>query len=167
MTKHAVVRTDAMAGTDVRSHLVSLVYAGADGAGAKEIDNGNVLKLGAFVEGLADVYSATTPTADTKLSQVVLVAAPEVMYDERLKNLDDFVNEAGKVVRGYRLASGDVFGVTAEALTGTPKVGSIVELAASTKLKVVNAATAGATTVGKIIAIEAVGRHTYNVIAVD
>ena len=30
-TKHAVVRTDNMTGTDVRSQLVSIKYMGADG----------------------------------------------------------------------------------------------------------------------------------------
>ena len=76
------------------------------------------------------------------------------MYDERKKNLNEFRNEAGEIARGYRLRSGNVYSVTAEALSGTPAVGSIVELQAGTKGNVVSTLTAGSTKVGTIIAIE-------------
>lgn len=167
MAKHAVVRTDNMSGTDVRSQLVSIVYMGTSGDTATEIDNGNVLKVGALVSDEREVYIGGDVAVDTAITDVVLVASVEVMYDERKKNLDEYVNEAGKICRGYRLNHGDTFSVTAEALIGTPAVGDIVELDAGTKLKVVKSATGGSTSVGKIIAIDVVGRHTYYVIKVD
>lgn len=167
MTKHAVVRTDNMTGTDVRSQLVSIKYMGADGKTPTELDNGNVLKVGALIDGEREVYTGAVPSAGTAITDIVLVASVEVMYDERKKNLDEYVNEAGKICRGYRLNTGDIFSVTADALTGTPKVGNVVELTAGTKLNVVASATDKSTVVGSIVATDISGRYTYYVIKVD
>lgn len=166
---YAVVRTDAMAGTDVRGQLVSVKYMGADGATPTAIENGNVLKIGALMTGEREIYIGGAVAANDKIDDVVLIASPEVVYDERKRNLDDFVNEAGKACRGYHIHSGDTFSVTAEALsgTGTPAVGNIVELAAGTKLAFVASATVGSTKVGRIIAVDVVGRYTYYAIKVD
>lgn len=175
MAKHGVVRTDKLMGTDVRSMLVSLNYIVVDNNVETEtaIDNGNIVKLGDLVEGEREIYKATAPAASDALADVVLVASPEVMYDEKLKDLADFYNEEGKNARGYRLHSGDIFSLTADALTGTTgesgtlAVGSIIELQAGTKLKAVASTTSGSTAVGKIIAIDVVGPYTYYVIQVD
>lgn len=168
MAKHAVVRTDNMTATDVRSQLVSIKHMGANGKTPTEIDNGNVLKVGALIDGEREVYSGGAVAADTKITDVALIASAEVMYDEHKKNFDEYVNEAGKICKGYRLNHGDIFSVTAEALTGiTPTKGSVVELAAGTKLNVVKTATASSTVVGSIIDIDVVGRHTYYVVKVD
>lgn len=165
--KHAVVRTDNMTGTDVKSQLVSIKYMGSDGETPTAIDNGNVLKVGALIEGEREVYCGGVPAAKDAVNSIVLVASVEVMYDERKKNLDEYENEADKICRGYRLNSGDVFSVTKEALTGTMKVGDVVELAAGTKLNTAKTATAETTTIGSIIAVETAGRYTYYVIKVD
>lgn len=166
---YAVVRTDAMAGTDVRGQLVSVKYMGANGAIPTAIENGNVLKIGALMTGEREIYIGGAVAANDKIDDIVLIASPEVVYDEHKHNLDDFVNEAGKACRGYHIHSGDTFSVTAEALsgTGTPAVGNIVELAAGTKLAFVASATTGSTKVGRIIAVDVVGRYTYYVIKVD
>lgn len=168
MANYAVVRTDLMYATDVRSGLVSTKYMGADGATPTEIENGSVLKVKTLMEGEREIYVGEEVAADDKLENIVLIAAPEVMYDERKKNLHEFINEKDKAVRGYRIHNGDIFSVTKEALIGneSPAVGNIVELAAGTKLNVVDAAS-GATVVGKIIEVEIVGRYTYYVILVD
>lgn len=166
---YAVVRTDAMAGTDVRGQLVSVKYMGADGATPTAIENGNVLKIGALMTGEREIYIGGAVAANDKIDDIVLIASPEVVYDERKRNLDDFVNKAGKACRGYHIHSGDTFSVTAEALsgTGTPAVGNIVELAAGTKLAFAASATTGSTKVGRIIAVDVVGRYTYYAIKVD
>lgn len=166
---YAVVRTDAMAGTDVRGQLVSVKYMGANGATPTAIENGNVLKIGALMTGEREIYIGGAVAANDKIDDIVLIASPEVVYDEHKHNLDDFVNEAGKACRGYHIHSGDTFSVTAEALsgTGTPAVGNIVELAAGTKLAFVASATTGSTKVGRIIAVDVVGGYTYYVIKVD
>lgn len=169
ITKHGVVRTDLMYGTDVRSGLVSVKYMGADGKTPTEIDNGNVLKVSALMDGEREIFVGANVAVADKINDVVLIAAPEVPYDERVRNLDEYFNEAGKAVRGYRLHSGDIFSVTKEALAGVdaPAKGNIVELAAGTKLNVAASATSGSTVVGKIHDIETVGRYTYYAIKVD
>ncbi len=171
---HAVVRTDRLAGTDVRNMLVSAQYIVVDSSGTSPvdvetaIDNGCVLKLDGLMTGEREVYRGVTPAADTPIEEVALVATPEVMYDERLRDLDDYYNEAGKIVRAYRFHSGDIFSVTKEALDGvdSPAVGNVVELKAGIKLNVAASATGGSTQIGEIIAIDVVGRYTYYVIQV-
>lgn len=167
-----IVRTDKMAGTNLGSLLVSIVYMGSDGGTATAIENGNVLKVGALKTGEREVFIGGAVAASDKLKDVVLIATPEVNYDERKRNLENFINEAGKICRGYHLHSNDIFSLTKDALAGAakPAVGDIVELAAGTKLSVVAAATgatSGSTVVGKIIAVDTVGKRTYYVIKVD
>lgn len=163
---NAVVRTDKMFATDNRAGLVSVRYQPGDTMTA--IDNGNVVKIGALEEGSREVYKGVTPAADDAIKDIVLIASPEVMYDERKRNLDEFQNAAGAIARGYHLHTNDIFSVTVEALTcaATPEVGDVVELDAGTKLKVVASATEGSTVVGSIIDINVVGRYSYYVIQV-
>lgn len=164
MANHAIVRTDLMSGTDVRADLVSIQYMGADGMTPTAIDNGNVLKVGALMEGEREIFVGVDTAADTALTDVVLVASPEVMYDERKRNLEDYENEAGKACRGYRLRSGNIFSVTKEAFSADPGENKVVCLDAGTKMK--PAAAAAGTVLGDIIAVETVGRYTYYVIKV-
>lgn len=171
MANHAVVRTDLMYGTDVRAGLVSIKYMGANGKTATDIDNGNVLVASALMEGEREIFVGAKPAANSDLNDIVLIASPEVMYDERLRNLHDFYNVAGKAARGYRLHHNDVFGVTAEALdlgsfTDKTALGKVVELKADTKMKVVASLTPGSTQVGVIEAVEVAGPYTYFVIRV-
>ena len=74
--------------------------------------------------------------------------------DDRLKNLGDFYNTSGSIVRAYLFESGDEFRLTAEGLSGTPAVGNAVEADASYKLKAVASATGSSTQIGTIIAVE-------------
>ena len=166
---YGVVRTDLMFGTDVGTGLVSVKYLGANGSTPTAIENGNVLKLGALITGEREVYVGGAVVANDAIKDVVLVAAPEVAYDERVRNLDEYINEAGKIVRGYRFHKGDVFSVTKDALAGkaSPAVDDVVEFAAGTKLNVAASATSGSTVLGKIIAVETAGRYTYYVIRVE
>lgn len=164
MAIHAIVRTDLMHGTDNRADLVSIKYMGADGDTPTAIDNGNVLKAGALMKGEREVLVGAAVATGTALNEIVLVASPEVMYDERKRNLEDYENEAGKVCRGYRLRSGDIFSVTKEAFSAEPSAASkVVELAAGTKLK---PAASSASAIGDIIAVDTVGRYTFYVIRI-
>lgn len=168
MAKHAVVRTDLMDGTDVRSQLVSIKYMGSNKKTPTEIDNGNVLKVGDLVEGEREVFVGEIPTAKDPITSIVLIASVEVMYDEHKQNLDEYVNEAGKILRGYRFNHGNIFSVTKEALEGSPDTDKIIELKAGTKLNVVKQATgAEATVVGEIIGKEVSGGLTFYVIKID
>lgn len=165
--KHGVIRTDRMYGTDVGANLVSVKYMGT-GSTATAIDNGCVVALDGLMTGQREVYKGVTPAANTALGKIALIATPEMMYDERKKNLEDFENEAGAICRGYILHSGDIFSLTGEALDAAADitVGNVVELQASKLMKVVTTATTGSTVVGKVIAVENAGRRTYYVIQV-
>lgn len=165
---YGVIRTDRMFGTDNRAGLVSVKYMGS-GSTETAIENGNIVKLDGLMADEREIYKGVTPAANSKLNEIGIVATPEVMYDERKRNLDEFVNEAGKIARAYRPHSGDIFSVTKDALDGAaaPAVGNVVELKAGIKLNVAASATSGSTKVGTIIAIDNVGRYTYYVIQVD
>ena len=166
---HGVIRTDLMAATDVRggASLVSVRYQPSSVKTA--IDNGNVVLLNGLETGEREIYKGATPAANSPLEDIVIIASPEVMYDERLRNLEDFYNEAGKVARGYHLHQNDVFSVTKDALDGAsePAVSDVVELKAGVKLNVASSLTPSSTRVGTIIAIESEKHRTYYVIKVD
>lgn len=166
MAKYGVVRTDRLLGITNHAGIVSVKYY-VDTT-ATEIENGNVVKVGDLMEGEREVYKATAPEADTPITEIALIADPEVMYDERKKALYEFINEAGDIVRGYRLHTGDIFSVTKEALSAAADIaiGDAVELQADTKLKVAASATEGSTEVGKVIDINIVGPYTYYAIQV-
>ena len=171
---YAVVRTDLLHGSDTRGELVSLRYIVATTEDEQTvetetaIENGNVLLIGNLLDGEREIRKGSAVAANSELRDVALVVSPEVMYDERKRDLDEFINEAGKNIRGYRLHSGDIFSVTKEALDGvaSPAVGNIVELKAGTKLNVAASASYVSTQFGKIIAIDVVGKYTYYVIEV-
>lgn len=159
--KYCVVRTDRLAGTDVAPMLRSIRFYGADG-NPVEVENGVIAHLEGLEDGQREVHKAVAATADAKLNECVLIAAPEVMYDERLRNLDDFINEAGKAARGYILHCNDEFSVTAEGFVNktVPTVGADVGIGADGKID------AAGTGLGKCVHIEQAGRYTYYTILV-
>ena len=167
---YAVVRTDKMFGTDNRAGLVSVRYQPevAGEATPTELENGSVVLLQGLETGEREIYVGVDVKADSDITDVVLIATPEVMRDERKRNLDQFINEAGDPCRGYRFHKGNIFSVTKPALVGkeTPEIGDIVELADGTKLNVAATATQGSTKVGEIIDINLVGKYTYFAIEV-
>ncbi len=154
ITKHAVVRTDNLGGTKNGEQLASVVFYGGDSNPA-EIDNGNIVILG---EKLGrEAYKATAPTATSVKEDLYLIAEEELFYDQTVAHyLKEWVNEAGKIIRGYSLDSKGGYSVTAEAFDGTPAVGKFVGFTAgSTKPKVQD--TADATTYGTITNREITG----------
>lgn len=159
MAKHTVVRTDKMTGTDVRSHLASVKYLGVDGKTETEIDNGNFVELGDLIDGEREVYAAKAPTGSFDIGKTALVANPEVMYEEGKRDLADYYNEAGKIIRVYIIFPGDIFSVTEEAFDGKVEKGAFVDTKeGSTKLA---SAEDGSF---KVIDIENVGKYKYYVI---
>ncbi len=166
MANYGVVRLDNMSGTTDGTLLRSVRFYDNDKEAA--IENGRVVLIGDLLDGQREVRKATAPTATSPLTHIGLVAAPELMYDERKRNLTEFINEAGENVRVYIPHVRDIFSVTAEALDAAAAIakGNLVELQAGTKLKVVATATDKSTQVGKIVDIETVGSLTYYVIEV-
>ena len=152
MKTYACVRTDNMSGTVEGKNLVSLKYEGA-------IENGNIVAIGAYVEGEREVRTATAPEKNTPLSDLALIATPEVIKSKTYYGLSEYINEEGTILRGYRLTPKDYFSVTKEAFdegaTAQLKVGGVVEVKeGSTKLNAVASATEETTTIGTIVRVE-------------
>ena len=150
--KYAVIRTDLMSGTKQPADLVSLRFYGADGKVA-EVENGVIVKLMGYEDGEREVMKAVAAKAGDDLNECAIVAGVEVMYDERKKNLDEFINEAGKATRGYIPRSRNVFSVTKE--------GAKVGIGTGGKID------AAGTGLGVCADIEVAGRYTYYAIKID
>lgn len=170
MSKHAVIRTDDMFGTDNRVGIYSVKYFVEDDSELipADIDNGNIVKVNGLLSGERELYQAVVPAANTPIEDLMIIASPELIYDERLRSLDDFYNKAGVPARAYVFHTHQKVGVTKDALDGkaSPAVGDLVEAKAGTKMNVVASPTGGSTQIGEIVAIEQAGRFTYYVIEV-
>lgn len=91
-----------------------------------EMKNGYVVNLGDRVTDNQEVFNVSVPTTATLGSEeILLVASPEVMYDEP-HNISDFKIEAGKLARAYHLTPGDVWTAHKDLIDGTPIVGQYV-----------------------------------------
>ena len=158
---YCVIRTDLMSATKQPADLVSLrFYDGSDTAAA--VENGTIVKLEGFEDGQREVMKAVAASADDDLNECAIVAGVEVMYDERKKNLDEYINEAGKIVRGYIPRSRNMFSITKEGfVSGTaPEAGGEVGIGTGGKLD------AAGTGFGTCVAIETAGRYTYYTIMI-
>lgn len=160
---HAVFRSDLMSGTDVAADLVSLrVY---NGTTPIEVDNCTIVELEGYEEGEREIRKAKLATASSELNACAIVATPEVRYDEREKNLDEFFNEANAICRGYIPRARNMFSVTKEAFVGgtaPTTVGTALSLGANGKI-----ATSGSgAALGELKAIEPTSRYTYYVIEI-
>ena len=158
---YCVFRSDLLSGTNVAADLVSCrVYDVDDKTIA--VENGTIVELKGYEEGEREVMKAALATASSKLSDCAIVASVEVMYDERKKNLDEFINEAGSICRGYIPRSRNMFSVTKEGFVGgnVPAVGAEVGIGEGGKLD------ASGTGFGTIMAIEPAGRYTYYVVKI-
>ena len=159
--KYCVIRTDLMSGTKQFADLVSLRFYNAEGEVA-EVENGVIVELQGYEEGEREVMKAVAATASSSLNDCAIVAGIEIMYDERKHNLDEFINEAGKAVRGYIPRSRNLFSVTKEGFVGgtVPPVEAEVGIGEGGKID------AAGTGLGKCVHIEIAGRYTYYTIEV-
>ena len=157
---YTVIRTDLMSGTNVAADLRSCrVYDDEDKLIA--VENGTIVELIGYEDGQREVFKAKLATASSKLSDCVVIATPEVMYDERKKNLDEFVNEAGAICRGYVLRSRNMFSLTKEGFVNAAAPGKdeTVAIGDGGKLE-------AGSGFGEIVAVETAGRYTYYVIKI-
>ena len=88
-----------------------MIYNGNDEK--VEVPNGVFVKLDGLDEMGREVKKAIL--AEDATEEVLLVDSPEVHYLPN-KDLDDFVNEADKVARAFRLADGDVISLTEDLI---------------------------------------------------
>lgn len=158
---YCVFRSDLMHGTDSGADLVSVrVYDSSDKPIA--VENGTIVELKEYEEGEREVWKGVLATASSKLSDCVVIGSEEVFYDERRKNLDEFINEADTICRGYILRSRNMFSVTKDGFVGgtVPEKGDTVAVGADGKI---NASGSG---LGTVQAVENAGRYTYYVIRI-
>lgn len=159
--KYGVIRTDLVSGVNQFADLVSLRFYNAEGEVA-EVENGVIVKLEGNEEGQREVKKAVAASAGADLNECAIVAGVEVMYDERKKNLDEFINEAGKATRGYIPRSRNIYSFTPECFVGgvVPSVGAEVGIGEGGKID------AAGTGLGKCIDSDVAGRYTYYAIEI-
>lgn len=158
---YTVIRTDLMSGTNQPADLVSLRFYDT-GDNQAEVENGVIVKLEGYEDGEREVMKAVAASAGADLNECAIVAGVEVMYDERKKNLDEYINEAGKAVRGYIPRSRNIFSVTKEGFVGgvAPTKGAEVGIGANGKID------AAGTGLGVCVDIDVAGRYTYYAIKI-
>lgn len=77
----------------------------------EDFANGLLVELGGYVDGKREVRKAYPVKDSAAGKEVLLIATPELDYDERL-NKEQFVNKKGQIARAFYLAEGDVFQIT-------------------------------------------------------
>lgn len=159
---YTVFRSDLLSGTSQGADLISARVYDTDETTPIAVENGTIIEIKELEEGQREIYKAVLATSSSKLSDCAVVGTPEVFYDERQKNLDEFINEAGTAVRGYILRSRNMFSETKEGFVGgtVPEKGDEVGIGANGKLD------AAGTGFGTCVAIEVAGRYTYYVIRI-
>lgn len=144
--KHAVAFPSKLLAQNGGKHIYNIKLA-------TDTDNGNLVARGEFIDldlyeeaeakNFAGViqkqaangnwYVEVTNPGDALLVYMQAFIAED--WTNKWKKESNFYNAAEEVVRGYELAVGDVFEVSAEAFTGTPVAGKAVSVA-SKKLTV-------------------------------
>ena len=150
---YTVITREAMASEyDGTKRKSAKFYNAGDPA---EIENGMVVKIAGTIPGEREVLKVVAPEGSEDVADLWIVTTPEVVADERKKNLSDFVNEAGQIITIDKLMPNDIFSLTAEGLTGTAVAGHNVGLASAGGVKlVVDAANSGmGTVIGTVLDI--------------
>lgn len=158
---YCVFRSDLLSGTDIAADLVSCrVYDKDDNPIA--VENGTIVELKGYEKDEREVMKAVLATSASKISDCAIIGSEEVMYDERKKNLDEFINEAGSICRGYIPRSRNMYSITKDGFVGgtVPDEGDEVGIGAGGKVD------ASGTGYGSIMAVELAGRYTYYVIKI-
>lgn len=151
---YAVITREAMASEyDGTKRKSAKFYNGSDAPA--EIENGMVVKIVGTIPGEREVLKVVAPEGSEDVADLWIVTTPEVVADERKKNLSDFVNEAGQIITIDKLMPNDIFSLTAEGLTGTAVAGHNVGLASAGGVKlVVDASESGmGTVIGTVLDI--------------
>ena len=140
IAKHAVAFPSKLLAQNGGKHIYNIELA-------TDTDNGNLVARGAFIDLDSYEEAAVTEFAGviqkkaangnwyvevTEPGDALLVYMQAFIAEEwtnKFKKEANFYNAAGEMVRGYELAVGDVFEVSAEGFTGTPEAGKTVSVA--------------------------------------
>lgn len=150
---YTVITREAMASEYDGTKRKSAKFYSSDAPA--EIENGMVVKIAGAIPGEREVLKVVAPAGNEDVADLWIVTTPEVVADERKKNLSDFVNEAGQIITIDKLMPNDIFSLTAEGLTGTAGAGHKVGLASAGGVKlVVDASGSGmGTVIGTVLDI--------------
>lgn len=126
------------------THLITGVYT-------KDIENGRIVKRGALRSD-GDSYDVSLP-ADLAADDLYFISSSILMYDER-KSETEFINKAGKALRGYKLRESEIVTITNDGFDGTSAVGKfLIPQVGKDKMKVVDTYTTEGV-VFEVIALE-------------
>ena len=138
--KHAVAFPSKLLAQNGGKHIYNIELA-------TDTDNVNLVKRGSFID--LDLYEEEAAATFEGIIQkqaangnwyvevvnpgdalfVYMQAFIAEEWTNKFKAESNFYNAAGDIVRGYELAVGDVFEVSAEGFTGTPEAGKTVSVA--------------------------------------
>ena len=135
---YTVITREAMASEYDGTKRKSAKFYSSDAPA--EIENGMVVKIAGTIPGEREVLKVVAPTGSEDVADLWIVTTPEVVADERKKNISDFVNEAGQIITIDKLMPNDIFSLTAEGLDGTAVAGHKVGLASAGGVKLAVAA---------------------------
>lgn len=102
------VRLDVLSGNRDNSQVKSAKFK-KDGEFAA-VENGTIVGIKKLMDGEREIHEVNPVTDEDVL--VGIVSTPELMYDERLKSITDFINEEGNPCRVHILHEGDFFSIT-------------------------------------------------------
>lgn len=94
------------------------------------LPQGALVSLGDADDNSREIIKAVNPEAD---KEVLLVAAPEVQYDQTRVDELDYETPANHPVRAYHFTVGDKFQVEQTLFTATPAVGDIIAADTATR----------------------------------
>jgi hypothetical protein len=124
----AIVRRDKVK-SGYNGNLISLTHTA-------QMTNGLFMAVSGLVAGERELYQVKTAGLDITADKFWFVNAPEVMYDERLSRLKDFVIPANQPARAYEIQVSDILTLTSDLFSGTVAVGDTLEVdATNNKLK--------------------------------
>jgi hypothetical protein len=120
-----------------------------------DMDNGSVVHAGDFVSGSGEVRQVVVPTAQSILTdEVLLVHSPEIQGNMYLpySTLQDFYNPANKPARAYYPHVGMQFTISTDGFDGTAAQGKyLIPQAGSIRLTVANDLSGGTRFAAKIL----------------
>jgi len=134
-----------------------------------DLDNGSIGVLGDFVAGEREIKVLEKATATSTKANLVLVSAPELIYDQTRQaqnQFKNFYNEKGVATRAYQLSKVKRFKISEEGLDVSGLTGAIdlsttdyyIIPTASHKMAV---ATASTNAIGKIQRVDTEGIPSY------
>lgn len=109
-----------------------IVYADNTAAVAlPDYTNGLFVGIAGLAEGHREAKIAFP--SDGTDDEILLVASPELSYDERLTK-EDYKNAQGSVARAYRISLGDVIQLTEDLVPASLEVGDVLVVGTGGKL---------------------------------